>query len=334
MSGQVWQVASEGGYMYSDELSVYLRTVVQPAMRFRQYCDAKDATEAGTGKTYGAGDKFTWNVYSDAQDGGDQLVENAPIPETNFRITQGSLTITEYGNSVPYTAKLDNLSLHPVQEVINRVLGNDVAKTLDGAAYNQFRVTNLKVNAASGTSTTDVVVVDTGSIGVTNNIAMNKNHVKAISDVMKERNIPAYQGSDYFCVGWPTTFRTFKNDLEALNQYVDQGFRQIMNGEIGRYEGIRFIEQTHVAKGGAEDSTSYNFRTTDPWNNAKSDWAFFFGEDTVAEAIVVPEEMRGKIPGDFGRDKGIAWYYLGGFGIVHAGAGNKNTRIMNWQSNA
>jgi N4-gp56 family major capsid protein len=334
MAGQVWQVASQGGFMYSDELSNHLRMVVQPALRFRQFCDAKDATEAGTGKTYGRGERFTWNIYSDVIDGGDQLQEQAPVPETNFVVSQGSLTITEYGNGVPYTAKLDNFSKHPVQEIINRVLGNDCAKTLDGAAYSQFRLTNLKVNAVSGTDASNVVVVDTGSIGVTNNVALRQNHVKAISDAMKERNIPAYQANDYFAIAWPRTLRTFKNDLEALHQYVDAGFRMIMNGEIGRYEGIRFIEQTHVARGGAEDSSTYNFRTQDPWNNNASDWCFFFGEDTVAEAMVVPEEMRGKIPGDYGRDKGIAWYYLGGFGIVHSGAGNRNARIMHWQSAA
>ena len=43
------------------------------------------------------------------------------------------------------------------------------------------------------------------------------------------------------------------------------------------------------------------------WDNAKSDVAHFFGEDTVAEAIVCPEEVRGKIPGDYGRSRGIAW---------------------------
>ena len=29
--------------------------------------------------------------------------------------------------------------------------------------------------------------------------------------------------------------------------------------------------------------------------------------DTVAEAIAVPEEIRGKIPSDYGRSKGVAW---------------------------
>ena len=108
---------------------------------------------------------------------------------------------------------------------------------------------------------------------------------------MVERNIPPYMGDDYVAISWPTTLRTFKNDLESIKQYTPQGFQMILNGEVGRYENIRFIEQTNISK----DSTTY------------TDWAYFMGDDTVCEAIVVPEEIRGKIPGDYGRSKGIAW---------------------------
>jgi len=52
---------------------------------------------------------------------GTSLTETTTMPETNYTITQGTMTITEYGNSVPYTAKLDDLSLHPVKEVIAKV---------------------------------------------------------------------------------------------------------------------------------------------------------------------------------------------------------------------
>ena len=68
------------------------------------------------------------------------------------------------------------------------------------------------------------------------------------------------------------------------------------------------------------------------WTNAKSNWAFFFGADTVAEGIVVPEEMRGKIPTDYGRSRGVAWYYLGGFGLVQTIAAQ--ARIVKWDSAA
>ena len=98
---------------------------------------------------------------------------------------------------------------------------------------------------------------------------------------------------DYFAIAHPSTWRQTRNDLESLHLYVDRGFTMIINGEIGRFEGVRFVEQTNIAK--------QNFV------NAVSNQAFFFGEDTAAEALVVPEEMRGRIPGDYGRARGIAW---------------------------
>ena len=151
---------------------------------------------------------------------------------------------------------------------------------------------------------------------------------------MKERNIPAYTADDYYAIAWPTTYRTFKNGLETLHQYTEEGLKMIMNGEIGRYENCRFIEQTNIPKGGAANSTTHNAftNTADAWDNALSDWVFFFGEDTVAEAIAVPLEMRAKIPSDYGRSKGVAWYYLGGFGLVHTSV--EEVRVVKWDSAA
>ncbi len=139
------------------------------------------------------------------------------------------------------------------------------------------------------------------------------------------RKYKAYLGDDYYALAWPTTLRGFKNNLETIHQYTDTGFKLIMNGEIGRYENVRYVEQTNIAKGTGTDGIT---QTT--WSQGKSDWIFFFGNDTVAEAIAVPEEMRGKIPTDYGRSKGVAWYYLGGFGIVHTLAAN--VRIVKWDS--
>lgn len=63
-----------------------------------------------------------------------------------------------------------------------------------------------------------------------------------------------------------------------------------------------------------------------------SSWCFFLGGDTVTEAVCVPEEIRAKIPGDYGRSRGIAWYYLGGFGLVHTDP--TNARVVMWDSAA
>lgn len=310
--GQLWSVNAMGGYMYADNLSEVLRTALQPLMRFRQHCDLKDAVGKNKGET------FNWNVYSDVSTQGTVLSEEMAMPETGFTITQASLTVAEYGNSVPYTGLLDDLSEHPVKEIIRKVLKNDAAKALDDAAYDQFNATLLVVQASSGTSTTAVEFQTDGTHSVTNNIEFGVGHVKAIVDGMKERNIPTYDGTNYMAIARPTTLRTMKNSLETIKSYTDQGFGMIMNGEVGRYEGVRFIEQTNIA--------------SESWSNSKSDAIFFFGEDTVAEAVACPEEIRGKIPSDYGRSKGVAWYYLGGFGIIHNATGAAQNRIVKWES--
>ena len=314
MAGQVWATNSLGGYMYSRQLSNVLRMAVQPLVKFRQFCDVRDASQQGKKK----GDIFTWDVFSDVATPGGTLVETNTMPETNFTIVQGTLTMNEAGNAVPYTGKLDNLSKFPVIELIQKVLKNDAVKAFDTLAYNQFNACLLRAVASSGTDTSAIQLYTNGTVTGTNNVAFNNNHAKSVVDQMKERNIPAYIADDYYALAWPTTLRTFKNNLETIHQYSDTGFKLIMNGEIGRYENVRYVEQTNIAKGS--------------WTNAKSDWIFFFGNDTVAEAIAVPEEMRGKIPTDYGRSKGVAWYYLGGFGIVHTLA--SNCRILKWDSQA
>ena len=310
---QVWALSTAGGYMYSDQLSTKLRMKVQPLTKYRQFCDAKD----GINKGLKTGDAFHWNIYSDVATQGGPLVETNTMPQTSFSIGQGTLTVTEYGNSVPWTGKLDALSLQPVSEIVDKVLKNDAKKTFDKAARDQFDRSALRFVA---TTATDAGTLYTnGTATGTNSVGLGTGHVKVIVDTMKERNIPPYTDEDYMCVGRVSTFRPIKNQLEQLHQYTDRGIQLIFNGEIGRYENTRFVEQTNIAAVG--------------WTNGKSDRAHFFGGDTIAEAIVIPEEMRGKIPGDFGRDKGVAWYYLGGFGLVHDKTLDVgNARVVVWDS--
>lgn len=291
-----------------------------------QFCDVKDA--GGKNK----GESFTWDTVSNVAVQGGTLVETNTMPETQFTITQGTLTINEMGNSVPYTGKLEALSQFSVAAPVTKALRNDAMKAIDAYAHQQFNRTPLRVVPTTQNSTTAVTLTTNGTATVTNSVAMGKGHVKAIVDVMKERNIPAYTADDYYALAWPTTFRTLKNDLETIHQYTDRGMTMIMNGEIGRYENCRFVEQTNIPRGGAADSTTFNAftNTSDAWNNALSDWCFFFGEDTVAEGIAVPEEIRAKIPTDYGRSKGVAWYALMGFGLVQTGA--SEARVLKWDS--
>jgi len=305
MAGQVWQTNALGGFMFSVNLSRKLRTALQPMVRFRQFCDAREAF--GLGK----GDQFNWNVYSDVAVQGGQLAETATMPESNYTITQATLTITEFGNSVPYTKKLDDLSEHPVTEVIHKVLKNDARKVLDSSANAQFELTPIRV---VGDSATTISVTENGIPSGAPAQEFLTQHGKLIADEMAERDIPTFDGNNYMAIARPSTLRALKDELEAIHQFVSEGWYVIMNGEKGRYEGIRYTEQTNIADEG--------------WTN--SDGIFFFGADTVVEAFAIPEEIRGKIPTDFGRSRGIAWYAELGYGLVHTLAAE--ARILKWDS--
>jgi hypothetical protein len=122
--------------------------------------------------------------------------------------------------------------------------------------------------------------------------------------------------------------------MESVHQYTETGLEMIMNGEIGRYEDTRFVEQTAIPAGGAANSTTFDpfTDTGDAWDGSAGDWVFFFGADTVCEAVHTPEEIRAKIPDDYGRSKGIAWYALLGYGITHTNVAQ--ARILKFDSAA
>lgn len=291
-------------------LSKVLRHAVDQMCKYQQLAEPDDAI----GKNQG--EKHNWPIFSQVEDQGGEISENSEMPETGFTTTHGTLTVTEYGNSVKYSGKFDSLSELPVKSVIEKVLKKDAHRALDNAAYNQFNATPLVVTPTGGTSTDSIVLVEDGTPTVVNDVEMGKEHIKAISDEMKERDIPFADNDNYFAVGRPRSFRAAKNDIEEVYKYVPEGYGEIKNGEIGRYENVRLIEQTNIAK---ED-----------WVNNKSSQVHFMGDDRVCEGIAIPTELRGKIATDYGRGKGIAWYYLGGFGICHTEP--KQARIVKWGS--
>ena len=226
MAGQLWSAAN--GYMATPTLSEELRHAIQPLVRFRNFCDVEEALGKNSGET------FTWNIYGDTKDEANDLNENTRMPETTFPISQGTVTVGEGGIAVPYSGKFDDLSEHPVKQIINKTLKNNARRYFDSKAHAQFNNTILRaVGGAGGSITLD----DNGTPTGNNNISLSKEHVKTIADTLEERNVPVFDGEHYMCVARPTTLRPFRDELEAIHQYTNEGWHQVMAGERGRYGG-------------------------------------------------------------------------------------------------
>ncbi len=327
-AGQLWSVNSLGGFYYSLNLSKELRMGVQAMCKFRQFCDIRDAWS----ETSRSGQTFTWDVVPMMTRGNRLLTETNTIPQGGHTIIQGTLTMNERGFSVPYTQLLEKLSAFSVRQPIMKVLKYDTSVDLDSLVWQQFNNTPLRVAA---TAAADNVTLTTNSTAtLTNSVGLSTANVKSIVDTMNGRNIPRYEHDDYYAIGRPAAYRALKNTMETLHQYTETGLEMIMNGEIVRYENTRFIEQTCIPTGGAANSTTFDpfSDVGNAWTNSSGggDWVFFFGADTVCEAINTPEEIRAKIPDDYGRSKGVAWYALLGYGITHTNV--TQARILKFDS--
>lgn len=333
MAGQLWAVNSLGGYYYSLNLSKDLRMGVQATNRFRQFADVRDAW----GKVQRSGQTFTWDVIPMMSRGNRALTETNTIPQGNHAVYQGTLTVSERGFSVPYSEMLESMSQFTVRQPIMKVLKYDAMVDIDCLVHQQFNRTPLRVVSTSSADTAFTLTTNSTATA-TNTTLLSKINVRAIVDGMKGRNIPFYTDSSYYAIARPAALRLLKNDMESIYQYTESGLEFIAKGEIGRYNDCRFVEQTVIPQGGAANATTYDpfTDTAQAWTTSGAgDWVFFFGSETVCEAVHTPEEIRAKIPDDYGRSKGVAWYALVGYGITHNSTDDTNraqARIVKFDS--
>lgn len=304
MGQQIFATNSLGGFFTNNTLSKQLRYKAQTLQMFRQFVDVESAAGANRGN------KVFFDKISNISTAGGTLVETDTIPKRNYTITQGTLTMTEYGNSVPYTQKVKTLADIQVPETIRTVLMNDMKVVLDSAAATQFK-TNDYIATITNTATTTF-----GSAGLalaTAGANMSDKNVRDIVDRMKTLLIPRRADGDYACVASTNSIRGLYDFFEAKAQLTTMG--PLYAGEVGRYYGCRFMEET-------------NFLVNTDGSNGLYGEAVFFGADAVREGVAIPEEIRIGIPTDFGRDQAIAWYALLGFQQTWDFSSDGQTRII------
>jgi N4-gp56 family major capsid protein len=312
---------TQSGYLTNNELNKSFQKVAQPLTRFRQFCQIKEA--GGKHK----GESVNWLKVYNQSDYGRAIAETETIPETAVQLAWGTVTVGEYGMAIPFTFKIEALSEFDINNIIRGALLDDNVKVIDSVVEREFNKAPLRY--CGQTSSTGTFYTAT-TVTQTNTIALSTYHIDEMVAYMKKKNIPGFGGlnGDYVFIGGPDVLKGMKTDMDGIYKYTEMGLRYIANGEIGRYNGVRFIEDTFA---------SYNYLTTGSlttttWTGSKSGPGYLFGGPTVRECVAVPEEIRVKVATDYGRSQGVAWYFMGGFAIEWNDA--TNCRILKWDSAA
>lgn len=322
MAGEMlW--TTQSGYLTSGYLNKKFQKAAQPLARFRQFTKFKEAFGKGKGET------VNWLKVANVSTAGGSLTETTVMNETKQVLSWGTLTLSEYGNAIPFTGKLEALSEFDIVNIMKEGLLDDFVKCNEGVIERAF---NSCVLRYVGTATGGGAVTTNGTATASNTSAFNKYHLRRMVNQLKIRNVPGWSelGGDYVFVGSVEAIEGIFSDLETQLSYTSDGTGKVLNGEVGRYYGVRLVEDTYATRYTYDASARTATSKSTAWAGGYSMDGYLFGEPTVREAVAIPEEIRMKIPTDYGRSKGIAWYFLGGYAVEWDSAAD--CRIIKWDS--
>lgn len=324
---------TQSGVLANTRLDKIYRRVAQPLMKFRQFVDIKGAH----GKN--AGELWTWNKVDNIGTYGGILQETNTMHEATQLMLWGTGTVNEYGNSIPYTLKAETLSMFDINEILRTGLVDDMAKVMDGLVEIEFASTAFKMTS---TATGNYNFTTNGTHTGTNTTGTMSAYIirKAVLE-LKRKNVPGFTKLGGAYAGIINCIHTegLQGDLidNKSVQSSDMGYQDVvLNGEVGKISGMRLIEDNFAtqfvydptnrtalskASNACGARTAGNF-TQAAVHSADSNGAdaYFFGSPTVMEGIATPEGIRRKEITDYGRSKGIAWYFLGGWKIAWGGS--------------
>lgn len=310
MAQQTWTFDAPTGVYKNHTMSEQLRYAAIAETKFMQFV----VPEPGYGKKKGESITIT-RISALAVPSNGRISENSSIPEDVLSITTVAVTVSEWGRSVPYTELSDDLSEFNIENIVQRTLKDQMKLVLDSAAATGFKGGQLKYEA-TGISAYNL---DTAGSATQQAVAnLNMFHVESIRDIMYSTYlIPPFEGDDYIGLVSTKAKRGVISDpaWEPWHRYTDPEAKY--NSEIGRMENIRFVEINNTsALSGSKGLAGV------------AGEAVFFGADAVAMAVAVDPELRAKIPQDYGRSKGVAWYGVLEFGVVWTTSNPGEARIV------
>jgi N4-gp56 family major capsid protein len=304
MSVHGWTADAPSGVYKNHKLSAKIRMAAIAEAKFMQFVKP----EPGYGKKMGESIAVT-RVSNVTVPTSDVLAENVRIPEDTVSLSTQSITVSERGRAIPYTSLSIDLAHFDLENAIQAKLRDQLSLSMDNAAATAFKAGMIKA-IPTGVSTLTMDTDGTASSSATVNL--NMYHVEQIRDQMYGTyNIRPYMGDDYVAIISYKAKRGLMNDPAWVDwkKYTDPSAK--FNGEIGRIENIRFIEQNNTTALSASKGTGSVLGE-----------GVFFGEDPVVMGVVQDPELRAKESDDYGRSKGVAWYGVYGYGQVWSDSAN------------
>lgn len=296
-----------------------------PVLRFEQFAVKKTELGVMPGLTINF---MRYTNLSVDETNGAGLTEGVRMEPVALSASQIQITVSEHGQAVAVTELLLNASFDDVMASASRLLGRHMAQSMDIQARNTLYANGVPFGGGAAvapsvvfgrnpaTTRGAISPYDAGTVGTASAPGyLSPASIKDAVEVLAGQNIPRL-GDTYVCFVHPSQARSLRDwpEFIEVTKYAAPG--NFMLGEIGRLYDVVFIETTQVKKGLALPADLDPVASGAQAPDAESYSSIMIGDNAFGHAIALPVELRDGGVIDFGREHGLAWYAIWGFGVI------------------
>lgn len=275
-------------------------------MYFDQFADVQATNATNPGAT------VTFTIFQDLAPATTPLGEAEDVTPVAMTDSQVSVTLNEYGNATVTTAKLRATSFIPVDPIAANAVGYNAGLSIDTIARNAAQ-SGTNVIYASGGATTP-----SSRATVQPEDTLSADDIRRAVAQLRKANVPTFGGS-YVSVIHPDVSYDFRSATDAAawrtpaNYVNPQG---IYNGEIGLFEGVRFIETPRGPLFANSSDGSGSSGTVDVYGT------LVMGRQALAKGVSLggeygaqPTMVYGEVTDLLKRFRPVGWKHFVGYGV-------------------
>jgi N4-gp56 family major capsid protein len=256
----------------------------------------------------GSSVKFT--IFNDLSAATSTLTETSDVTTVAMSDSQVEVTLAEYGNAVSTTAKLRGTSFLDVDAAAANVVGYNAGISIDSVIREVLAAgTNVIFGGGGSTDPSTRTTVQVEDV-------IEANDVRKVVAALRGANAVSfngmYMGYIHPDVSYDLRRETGVASWRDPHVYSDPAF--IYNGEVGAFEGVRFIETPRAKIFENASNGSGSAGTIDVY------CTHICGRQALAKAHSIvdgngpfPRVVRGPITDTLMRFQPIGWYWLGGY---------------------
>lgn len=275
-------------------------------MYFDQFADVQATNATNPGAT------VTFTIFQDMAAATTPLGEAEDVTPVALSDSQVSVTLQEYGNATVTTAKLRATSFLPVDPIAANAVGYNAGLSIDTIARNAAQAgTNVIYATGGATDPSSRATVQPEDL-------LTANDVRRVVAQLRKANVPTINGS-YVGMIHPDVSYDFRSATDAAawrtpaNYVNPQG---IYTGEIGMFEGVRFVEAPRAPLFANASDGSGSAGTVDVYGT------LIMGRQALAKGISLggeygaqPSVVYGTVTDILKRFRPVGWKHFVGYGV-------------------